>query len=59
MPLPIQHMSIIFFPRKFIVWFKSIYAKQVDLKTSSPARSLRDLSRVLKLDLSKSKEVDL
>ena len=32
-----------FFPREFIIWFISIQAKQVDLKTSSLARSLRDL----------------
>ena len=32
-----------FFPRKFIVWFKSIQAKQADLETSALARSQRDL----------------
>ena len=30
------------FPREFIIWFKSIHAKQVDLETWSLARSLRD-----------------
>ena len=32
-----------FFAREFITWFKSIQAKQVDLESSSLARSLRDL----------------
>ena len=32
-----------FFPSEFIIWFKSIQAKPVDLQTSSLARSLRDL----------------
>ena len=32
-----------FFPREFLIWFKSIQAKQVDHETSSLARSLRDL----------------
>ena len=36
-------MSIIFFPRKFIMLFKSIQAKQVELETSSLAGLLRDL----------------
>ena len=33
----------LFFPREFIIWFKSIQAKQVDHETSSLARSLYDL----------------
>ena len=37
-------MSIIFFPREFIICFKSVQAKQVDLENSSLARSLRDLA---------------
>ena len=41
--LPTHHMSIIFFPREFLIRFKSIQAKQVDHETSSLARSLRDL----------------
>ena len=32
-----------FFPREFIIWFKSIQAKQVDLETSSLAWSLHVL----------------
>ena len=32
-----------FFPREFIIWFKSIQAKQVEHETSSFARSLRNL----------------
>ena len=32
-----------FFPPEFLIWFKSIQAKQVDHETSSLARSLRDL----------------
>ena len=38
-----QHMSIIFFSAWIYKWFKSFLAKQVDLKTSSLARSLCDL----------------
>ena len=33
----------LFFSREFIIWFKSMQTKQVDLQTSSLARSLRDL----------------
>ena len=33
----------LFFPREFLIWFKSIQAKQVDHETSSLARSLRGL----------------
>ena len=33
----------LFFPREFLIWFKSIQAKQVYHETSSFARSLRDL----------------
>jgi len=43
MLLPTQHMSIIFSPREFIIWFKSIQAKQVDLETSSLTQLLHDL----------------
>ena len=32
-----------FSPREFIIWFKFIQAKKVDLETSSLARSLSDL----------------
>ena len=35
-----SHMSIIVFPREFKIYFRSIQAKQVDLETSSLARSL-------------------
>ena len=34
-----------YFPREFIMWFQSILEKQVDLETSSVARSLRNLMR--------------
>ena len=33
----------LFFSGEFIIWFKSMQTKQVDLQTSSLARSLRDL----------------
>ena len=33
----------LFFSREFIIWFNSMQTKQVDLQTSSLARSLRDL----------------
>ena len=39
-----------FFPREFIIWFKSIQAKQVDLETSSLARSLRERGRLESLE---------
>ena len=42
-PVRTQLMSIIFFPREFIICFKSVQAKQVDLESSPLARSLRDL----------------
>ena len=34
-----------FFPREFIIWFKSIQAKQVDLETSSLRRSVAARAR--------------
>ena len=40
---PDTALSIFFFSREFIIWFKSMQTKQVDLQTSSLARSLRDL----------------
>ena len=42
-PVRTQLMSIIFFPREFIMCFKFIQAKQVDLESSSLAQSLYDL----------------
>ena len=36
-------VNLFFFSREFIIWFKSMQTKQVDLQTSSLARSLRDL----------------
>ena len=39
-----------FFPRELIIWFKSIQAKQVDLETSSLARSLRERGRLASLE---------
>ena len=44
-----------FFPREFIIWFKSIQAKQVDLETSSLRRSVAARAR----STGKSREVCL
>ena len=41
-----------FFPREFIIWLKSIQAKQVDLETSSLARSLGERGRLAILEKS-------
>ena len=50
-------MTIILFPREFIIWPKSILAKQVNLETSSLAQSLRDVIRYFEVRFTHFEEI--